>query len=149
MGAGLLAPWTPTLIGQALSGLAGGSLHRCQCLCECSQKADAEILGLLKGQLDRCGPSNLTPVCPACLECSFTPPLLTGFLLILIGFLAGALTVRLCKPGHAKRAAGAGSWSAGGRQSLLALRAPVGAVPRAVSGSALGRLTVGGGDPDA
>ena len=95
--AGLLAPCTGPLIGQAPAGLAEGSGHHYQRFCVCSRKADAEILALFKALRDRRCPTNLAPVCPGGLEYSLTPTLWTACLSVLIGCLVGALTRQLCQ----------------------------------------------------
>ena len=97
-----------------------------------AHKADEEILGLLKGQLDCCGPVNLTPVCPACPECRTTPPLVIACLLAVIGLLAGAFAVRFWCPGHGRRATGA---RLGGREQA--------AEPSCTTGTSLIRTTSG------
>ena len=85
---------------------AGGD---CRCVFE-GQGIDAQVLGLLQRQLDRCGPANLTcPACPACPVCGPADPAVgflagAGFLVFLVGVVVGAITGvawvrRLASPG--------------------------------------------------
>ena len=79
----------------ALWGLrAGGD---CRCVFE-GQGIDAQVLGLLQRQLDRCGPANLTcSACPACPVCGPADPAVgvlasAGILVFLVGVVVGAIT---------------------------------------------------------
>ena len=69
----------------------------CRCVFE-GQGIDAQVLGLLQRQLDRCGPANLTcPACPACPVCGPADSAVgflasAGFLVFLVGVVVGAIT---------------------------------------------------------
>ena len=97
LGAG--AQWAAALGGQAFGTWLGSSRnsHECDCTCHFDASPDEALIGLLKGQLDRCGPEHLhgqpqfTPECPACAPC---PPGRTGlevFLALLLGLVLGAV----------------------------------------------------------
>ena len=79
----------------ALWGSRGGG--DCRCVFE-GQGIDAQVLGLLQRQLDRCGPANLTcPSCPACPVCGPAGSAvgvlaIAGFLIFLVGLTVGAIT---------------------------------------------------------
>ena len=63
----------------------------CSCVADCS--VDAELVGLLGRQLERCGPEQLTcPVCPGCpeLRCPEPGPAYAAFF---AGAACGALAV--------------------------------------------------------
>ncbi|CAK0810326.1 unnamed protein product, partial [Prorocentrum cordatum] len=91
--------WAAAISGQALGTWLGGTSqgHGCECSCHFEASPDEALIGLLKGQLDRCGPEHLhgqpafAPDCPACAPC---PPGHTGLevvLALLLGLVLGAV----------------------------------------------------------
>ncbi|CAK0872167.1 unnamed protein product [Prorocentrum cordatum] len=64
------AHWVAAIGGQALGTWLGSSSNGCDCSCHFDASPDEALIGLLKGQLDRCGPEHLhgqptfTPACP-------------------------------------------------------------------------------------
>ncbi|CAK0793192.1 unnamed protein product, partial [Prorocentrum cordatum] len=64
------AHWIAAIGGRALGTWLGSSSSGCDCSCRFDASPDEALIGLLKGQLDRCGPEHLhgqptfTPACP-------------------------------------------------------------------------------------
>ena len=74
--------WLSPLLALALPYLARRDIV---CSCDCSGSTDSAVLGILREQLARCGPQNLTPLAAE------SGCLLVAFLALLLGAVLGAL----------------------------------------------------------
>ena len=76
--------WVGAVAAHVAAHTLVGSGGHCECVC--SGSADAAVLALLKGQLDRCGPARL---CAAtnCLACEAG----LGWRAVLVGVVAGVI----------------------------------------------------------
>ena len=67
--------------------------QRCHCHCP-EAVVDPGLLGIVRGQLNRCGPERLSPVCPPC-HCNFTglpePATYKFFIVFFAGILVGVI----------------------------------------------------------
>ena len=57
----LSSPWASSVVGYVLGwwSTPSGRACACHCACDISGSADRELIGVLKGQLDRCAPDHL------------------------------------------------------------------------------------------
>ena len=100
LGAG--AHWTAAFGGQAIGTWLGGGTRSCECSCRFEASPDEALVGLLKGQLDRCGPEHLhgqPAVAPACppVGHTFLELLLVLVIGVVLGVLLRELFVALCR----------------------------------------------------
>ena len=91
----LSAPWVSSFAGYAIgawsSWFRSSAACACHCACDFSGQSttDRELIGVLKGQLDRCGPDQLkVPPLPAPVPCICEAPSAAVSLHILV-FTAG------------------------------------------------------------
>lgn len=82
--------------GAALAYIGSAYLvpyQRCHCHCP-EAIVDPGLLGIVREQLNRCGPERLSPVCPPC-HCNITgvsgPDAYTFFLVFFVGLLVGVI----------------------------------------------------------
>ena len=117
------------------------------CSCHCVNEVEPQLIGLIKGQLDRCGPEHL--ICPAAAPTGWHSSAVVLALLVtlLLGFGAGWYASRR----HASTASGAahGRPAAGGRQGADSVRQGGELVAREAPRGRGRLLTVGCGEPDA
>ena len=116
------------------------------CSCHCVNEVEPQLIGLIKGQLDRCGPEHL--ICPAVAQTGWHSAAVALALLAasVLSFAAGWFASRR----HA--AAGAGPpysrTAAAGRPAVDQVRQGRELVARETPRGRGVLLTVGGGEPD-
>lgn len=114
----------PPLAVASAVGIAASWFHRAEhvCSCRCDTHADPQILDILREQLRRCGPEQLTPTCPVC-RCEVDSRNYTQvtILIVLAVFVVG-LALGWLAHAHFCRAAASGRPAA----------APVGLTPSAL-----------------
>ena len=71
--------------------LAGRREAQCHCHCQCASGPDSEVLDLLRGQLERCGPQQLAPAGGD--GGSSAGLVITS---ILVGWLTAGIAVAIC-----------------------------------------------------
>ena len=101
---GVLAdPWALFAVGHTFGSLFQGALQRgageCVCHCNFDGGPDASVIGLLKEQLARCGPSQLAPVRDGLPQIvCFAAGILVG--LLFAACFAAGLSARRTPPGE-------------------------------------------------
>ena len=117
------------------------------CSCQCLNEVDPQLIGLIRTQLDRCGPEHL--VCPAAGPAGWASSAVVLALLatLLLGFGAGWFASRR----HASAGADSahGRAASAGRPAVDQVRQGGELVAREAPRGRGRLLTVGGGEPDA
>ena len=96
---GLWGEWLGAVGVHAIASLVTAPAGRCTCDVRVTEgEVNSQLLDILKGQLDRCGPDRL--VCPQCqqlghCETPFGSLILVGVVGLLIGLLLGRLIPEL------------------------------------------------------
>lgn len=96
---GLWGEWLCAVGIHAIASLVTAPAGRCTCDVRVTEgEVNSQLLDILKGQLDRCGPDRL--VCPPCqqlghCETPFGSFILVGVVGLLVGFLLGRLIPEL------------------------------------------------------
>ena len=119
-----LVGWASTVASQAIATWIGTSSSKCHC--SCISEADPALVGLIQGQLHRCGPEHLHRQCP---EVGWA---VSGVCLIAVGCLVvGFIVGTVSRPAldHAA-SSGCRAIEQGGGCGLLAESASLPEVPR-------------------
>ena len=116
-----------------------------RCHCHCPEPVvDPGLLGILRDQLNRCGPSQLAPVCPPC-SCHITgipdTPLISFAFIFLFGCFVGGFIVYLILHVRLRRAASPSDSEPASASSRL----PTGLTPSALKHLKDGRASANPG----